>query len=69
MWSNDISDGVTEFDDMHKLALIIDAKESLRAEQRAQTWDARVKAIARMNVASRQANASMASAVQMPRQP
>ena len=42
MCSDDTSDGVTEIDDMHKLALIIDAKESLRAEQRAQTWDARV---------------------------
>jgi hypothetical protein len=57
---------MTEQTDKKSLALIIAAKESLRAEQRVKTWEERVQAIARMNVASRHAKASMARAQQTP---
>ena len=55
---------MTEQTDKQSLALIVAAKESLRAEQRVKTWEERVRAIARMNVASKQAKASMARAIQ-----
>ena len=55
---------MTEQTDKQSLALIVAAKESLRAEQRVKTWEERVRAIARMNVASKQAKASMACARQ-----
>ena len=55
---------MTEQAKIQLLALIVAAKESLRAEQRAKTWEERVQAIARMNVASKQAKASMARAAQ-----
>lgn len=56
---------MTEQTDKHSLARIVAAKESLRAEQRVKTWEERVPAIARMNVASKQAKASMARALRM----
>ena len=53
---------MTEETDKQSLALIVAAKESLRAEQRIKTWEERVQAIARMNVASKHAKASMGRA-------
>ena len=53
---------MTEKTDKQSIALILAAKESLRAQQQVKTWEERVKAIARMNVASKQAKASMARA-------
>ena len=53
---------MTEQTDKQSLALLVAAKESLRAEQRVKTWEERVQAIARMNVASKQAKESMARA-------
>lgn len=53
MCSDDASDGVGERDDTHKLALIVEAKDSLRDTQRSRTWEQRVAAIARMNVANK----------------
>ena len=50
--------------DKQSLALILAAKESLRAQQQVKTWEKRVQAIARMNVASKQAKASMARSTQ-----
>ena len=55
---------MTEQTDKQSLALIVAAKESLRAEQRVKTWEERVRAIARMNAASKQAKARMARAIQ-----
>ena len=55
---------MTEQTDKQRLALIVAAKASLRAEQRVKTWEERVQAIARMNVASRQAKAGMSRAAQ-----
>ena len=52
---------MTEQTDKQSLALIIVAKESLRAVQRVKTWEERVKVIARMNVASKHAKAGMAN--------
>ena len=54
---------MTEQTDKQNLALIIAAKESVRAQQRVKTWEERVQAIARMNVASKQAKTSMARAI------
>ena len=51
--------------DKQSLALILAAKESLRAQQQVKTWEERVKAIARMNVASKQAKASMVRSTQV----
>ena len=45
--------------DQHKAAHIVAAKAALRAAQRGQTWEQRVRAIARMNAASRLAKAGM----------
>lgn len=45
--------------DQEKLALLIAAKESFRADQRTRTWEERVEAIARMNAASKLAKAGM----------
>lgn len=42
--------------DADRLALIVSAKESFRAAQRTRTWEQRVAAIARMNVANKIAN-------------
>ena len=53
---------MTESNDQQSLALIIAAKDSLRAQQRVRTWEERVKAIARMNIAGKNAKASMARA-------
>ena len=50
---------MTESNDQQSVALIIAAKYSLRAQQRVRTWEERVKAIARMNVASKLAKAGM----------
>ncbi len=58
---------MTHQTDKQSLAFILAAKDSLRVQQRVKTWEERVQAIARMNVASKQTKASMASAVQMPR--
>ena len=55
---------MTEQTDKQRLALIVAAKASLRAEQRVKTWEERVQAIARMNIASKQAKASMVRAAQ-----
>ena len=55
---------MTEQTDKQSLALIVAAKESLCAEQLVRTWKERVRAIARMNIASKQANESMARAAQ-----
>ena len=54
---------MTEQTDKQSLAIIVASKESLRAHQRVKTWEERVQAIARMNVASKQAKASMARAL------
>lgn len=54
---------MTEQADKQSLALIVAAKESVRAQQRVRTWEERVHAIARMNVANKQAKASMAAAL------
>ena len=53
---------MTEQTDKQSLAIIVASKESLRAQQRVKTWEERVQAIARMNVASKQAKASMSRA-------
>ena len=55
---------MTEQTDKQSLALIVTAKESLRAEQLVRTWEERVRAIARMNIANKQAKESMALAAQ-----
>ena len=55
---------MTEQTDKQSLAFILAAKDSLRAQQHIKTWEERVQAIARMNVASKQAKASMAAALQ-----
>ena len=54
---------MTEQTDKQSLALIVATKESLRAKQRFRTWEERVQAIARMNVASKHAKASMARTI------
>ena len=53
---------MTEQTDKQSLAIIVASKESLRAQQRVKTWEERVQTIARMNVASKQAKASMSRA-------
>ena len=55
---------MTEETDKQSRALIVAAKESLRTEQQFKTWEERVRTIARMNIASKQAKASMARAAQ-----
>ena len=55
---------MTEKTDKQSIALILAAKESLRAQQQLKTWEKRVQAIARMNVASKQAKASMVRSTQ-----
>ena len=55
---------MTEETDKQSLALIVAAKESLRTEQQFKTWAERVHTIARMNVASKQAKASMVRSTQ-----
>ena len=55
---------MTEQTAKRSLALIVAAKESLCAEQLVRTWEERVRAIARMNIASKQAKESMARAAQ-----
>ena len=55
---------MTEETDKQSLALILAAKESLRAQQQVKTWEKRVQAIARMNIASKQAKDSMARSTQ-----
>ena len=57
-------DGMMKPNDKQSLALIIVAKDSLRAQQCAKKWEERVKVIARMNVASKLAKAGMARAQQ-----
>ena len=57
-------DGMTKSNDQQSLALIIAAKDSLRAQQSSKTWEERVKVIARMNVESKLAKAGMARAQQ-----
>lgn len=47
--------------DASRLALIANAKQSFRASQRARTWEERVAAIARMNVANRLTKTSIES--------
>lgn len=59
---------MTEQTDKQRLALIVAAKRSLRTEQRVKTWEERVQAIARMNVASKRAKASMARVEETPYQ-
>ena len=61
---DDAKSDMTESNDQQSLARIIAAKDSLRTHQRVKTWEERVQAIARMNVASRVAKASMARAQQ-----
>ena len=61
---DDANSGMTESNDQQSLALIIAAKDSLRAQQCAKTWEERVMAIARTNVASKLAKACMARAQQ-----
>ena len=55
---------MTEKTDKQSIALIVAAKESLRTEQQFKTWEERVRTIARMNVASKQAKASMVRSTQ-----
>ena len=55
---------MTEQTGKQSLALIVAAKDSLRAQQCVRSWEERVKAIARMNVASKLAKAAMARAQQ-----
>ena len=55
---------MTEKTDKQSIALILAAKESLRAQQQVKTWEKRVQAIAGMNVASKQAKASMVRSTQ-----
>ena len=55
---------MTEETDKQSLALIVAAKESLRTEQQFKTWEERVRTIARMNIASKQAKDSMARSTQ-----
>ena len=55
---------MTEQTDKQSLALIVTAKESLRAEQQFKTWQERVRTIARMDIASKQAKDSMARSTQ-----
>ena len=55
---------MTEQTDKQSLAFIVATKESLRAEQLVRTWEERVRAIARMNIANTQAKESMALAAQ-----
>lgn len=45
--------------DERKTALIVAAKASFRSAQKSLTWEQRVEAIARMNVASKLAKAGM----------
>jgi hypothetical protein len=45
--------------DLQKAALIVVVKASFRADQRSQTWEQRVQAIARMNAASKLAKSGM----------
>ena len=61
---DDAKSDMTESNDQQSLALIIAAKDSLRAHQRVRTWEERVRAIAQMNVASKLAKAAMARAQQ-----
>ena len=55
---------MTEQTDKQSLALIVAAKESLRTEQRVRTWEERVRTIALLNIASKQAKDSMARSTQ-----
>ena len=55
---------MTEQTDKQSLALIVAAKESLRAEQLVRTWEERVRAIARINASHKHAKESMALAAQ-----
>ena len=55
---------MTEETDKQSLAFIVAAKESLRTEHQFKTWAERVRTIARMNIASKQAKASMSRAAQ-----
>lgn len=50
--------------DQRKADLIVAAKASLRAAQRSRTWEQRVQAIARMNIASKLAKAGMKKSLQ-----
>ena len=61
---DDAKSDMTESTDQQSLALVIAAKDSLRAQQRVKSWEESVKAIARMNVASKLAKAGMARAQQ-----
>ena len=61
---DDAKSDMTDSNDQQSLALIIAAKYSPRAQQRVGTWEERVKAITRMNVASKLAKAAMALAQQ-----
>ena len=45
--------------DKEKMQLIVAAKASFRADQGNKTWEQRVQAIARMNVADKLAKAAM----------
>ena len=45
--------------DKEKLAHIIKAKSTFRADQASKTWEQRVQAISRMNAADKLAKASM----------
>ena len=45
--------------DKEKMAHIVAAKSSFRADQKSKTWEQRVQAIARMNAADKLAKAAM----------
>ena len=52
---------MTQSTDAERLTLIVSAKESFRAAQRVRTWEQRVAAMARMNLASKTANKKLLS--------
>ncbi len=52
---------MTQTSDAERSALIASAKESFRAAQRLRTWEQRVAAMARMNLANKAANKKLLS--------
>ena len=52
---------MTQSTDAERLTLIVSAKESFRAAQRLRTWEQRVAAMARMNLANKAANKKLLS--------
>jgi hypothetical protein len=52
---------MTQTTDAERSALIVSAKESFRAAQRLRTWEHRVAAMARMNLANKTTNRKLLS--------